>query len=222
MPRSMQADIAAAIASSRRVDLLVGQRGALVGAGDVGDGQALALGDGEQLRRPQLIIDRARPRRPRAARCARPPPRRRPRRRRPNKRLRCRARAPPASKAVKRMPFEWCGSRSRWRKRRSRASSKAISRVAAEREPAGLADRARRSRRPRRGRSGRAARPTGRAGRRGRWRGPCRSARASRRGRPATRVGRVEQRLFAPASRQSGRRPSSAPSCASSTGRPRS
>ena len=31
------------------VDLLVRQRRALVGAGDVGDGEALALGDGEQL-----------------------------------------------------------------------------------------------------------------------------------------------------------------------------
>ena len=34
------------------VDLLVGMAGALVGAGDVGDAQPLALGDGEQLDRP--------------------------------------------------------------------------------------------------------------------------------------------------------------------------
>ena len=40
-----------AIASSRRSISVVGKLGALVGAGDVGDGQLLALGDGEQLLR---------------------------------------------------------------------------------------------------------------------------------------------------------------------------
>ena len=38
------------------------------------------------------------------------------------------------------MPFEWCGSRSRWRKRRSAASSKRDLVRAAEAEPAGFAD----------------------------------------------------------------------------------
>ena len=52
----MQPDIAADDRAEPPVDLLVGIAGPLVGAGDVGDGQPFALGDGEQLVGAVIIV----------------------------------------------------------------------------------------------------------------------------------------------------------------------